>query len=113
MTGAARVSPALALDSLEPVLVGFREPGLTPLRLAGRLFRVRVDCPRESWCRCAEDYPGYAYSLGLRAGEICEFNRVSLDCFGDWETCLRSPGEKWFMADVELFRLLPFVELLD
>jgi hypothetical protein len=112
MTGSAFGSPALPVASLEPVLVSFGEPGLTPLRLAGRLFQVRADCPREFWCRCAGNYPGYAYSLGLHSGDICEFNAVSLNRSGDWETRLRSPAGKWFMDDVELFRLLPFVELL-
>lgn len=111
MTVSAFLSPSLPLVSLEPTLVGFGEPGLTPLRLAGRRFRVCDDCSPGFWCACGPDYAGYPKARGLSAGQVGEFNSVSLTATGDWETVLRFPGGI-FMGDVELFRLLPLVKIL-
>lgn len=114
--GALPFDPRAASHLLEPVFLGLGESGLTPLQLVGRFARVNRVSGGETWCRCSEPYSGYAAYLGLRPGRVFMFSRVSLDDIGEWEARVlvrRSNGEGFHIFDdVELFRLLQWVELI-
>jgi hypothetical protein len=80
-----------------PVLVGLGEPGLTPLDLPGRAFRVRR-----------------AWRQGLRSclfGRLGVFVSVTYYHDADWETCLRFSRGRGFYQQEDLFQVLACVEL--
>jgi hypothetical protein len=80
-----------------PSLVFLGEPGLTPLDLPGRAFRVRR-----------------AWRQALRPclyGRLGVFISVTYYASGDWETCLRFSRGRGFYQQEDLFRVLACVEL--
>ena len=101
---------------LEPVMIGLSESGLTPLQLVGRFARVNRDGGAETWCPCSASFPGYAAYVGLRPGRVFMFSRVSFDDTGEWEARVlvrRADGQGFnIYEDLELFRLLQWVELI-
>jgi hypothetical protein len=79
-----------------PELVGLGEPGLTPLDLPGRAFRV------------CKPWRGY---LAKDIGRLGVFVDVRVNFLRDWETCVRFAAGTGFLDDVDLFEFLACVEL--